>query len=99
MADKKILIEGIIQDLVSYICEDKGIAIDEAMTVVYSSIVYIKLIDEATGLYRESSAYVYELLKDELADGVLKQKEIWVGKSNFIMGVRLLISFKSFLLK
>jgi hypothetical protein len=76
MDPKKILIEGIIQDLVSYICEDEGIAIDEAMTKVYNSIVYTKLIDEATGLYIEGSAYVYELLKDELVEGDLKQKEI-----------------------
>lgn len=76
MDTKKILIEGIIQDLVSYICEDKSIAIDEAMTIVYNSIVYGKLMDEATGLYREGSSYVYELLKDELVEGVLKQKEI-----------------------
>lgn len=76
MDPKKILIEGIIQDLISYICEGKDIAIDEAMTIVYNSIVYTKLVDESTGLYRESSAYVYELLKDELAEGTLKQKEI-----------------------
>ena len=76
MDPKKILIEGIIQDLVSYLCEDNGVAIDEAMTIVYNSIVCTKLIDESTGLYVEGSAYVYELLKDELDDGVLNQNEI-----------------------
>lgn len=31
----------------------------------------MKLSDEATGLYIESSAYVYEILKDELKYGRL----------------------------
>jgi hypothetical protein len=46
------------------------------MSIVYNSIVYAKLCDEDTGLYRESSSYIYELLKDEIEDGCLNQKEI-----------------------
>jgi len=46
------------------------------MSTVYNSIVYTKLCDENTGLYRESSSYIYELLKDEIEDGCLNQKEI-----------------------
>ena len=76
MVTKKVLIEGIIQELISYLCDDKGITIEESMAIVYNSIVYDKLCDENTGLYRESSSYVYELLKDELEDGCIKQKEI-----------------------
>jgi hypothetical protein len=76
METKKILIEGIIQELISYLCDDKNISISESMAIVYNSIVYTKLNDENTGLYSESSSYVYELLKDEIEDGCLKQKEI-----------------------
>lgn len=76
MEIKKILMEGIIQDLISYICDDKKISIHESMSIVYNSIVYAKLCDEDTGLYRESSSYMYELLKDEIEDGCLNQKEI-----------------------
>ena len=46
------------------------------MSIVYNSIVYAKLCDEDTGLYIESSSYIYELLKDEIEDGCLNQKEI-----------------------
>jgi hypothetical protein len=46
------------------------------MSIVYNSTVYTKLNDENTGLYRESSSYIYELLKDEIEDGCLNQKEI-----------------------
>lgn len=68
--------EGIIQDLISYLFEEKNISINESMSIVYNSIVYTKLCDENTGLYRESASYLYELLKDEIEDGFLNQKEI-----------------------
>lgn len=71
----KVLIEGITQDLIVFIVEDNGIPIEEAMKKVYNSTTFEKLSDCDTGLYRESSAYVYELLKDELIEGELIQKE------------------------
>jgi len=76
MEIKKVLIEGIIQDLINYLCDERNISINESMSTVYNSIVYTKLCDENTGLYRESSSYLYELLKDEIEDGFLNQKEI-----------------------
>jgi len=39
--------------------------------LIYNSEVYIKLMDKETGLYIESSAYVYELLKEEYRMGKL----------------------------
>lgn len=76
MDTKKILIEGIIQDLIKYLCEDKGIAIEDALEMVYNAEVFQKVSDVETGIYRESSSYIYELLKDELVEGRLIQKEI-----------------------
>lgn len=76
MDTKKILIEGIIQDLIKYLCEDKGVVIEEALDMVYNSEVFQRVSDVETGLYRESSSYIYELLKDELSDGKIIQKEI-----------------------
>lgn len=73
---RKVLIEGVIQDLITFLCEDKSLSITDSMQLVYNSMTYTKLCDETTGLYRESSAYVYEYLKDEIQDGCLKQKEI-----------------------
>jgi hypothetical protein len=45
------------------------------MDIVYNSQIFVKLSDVETGLYIESPSYVYELLKDELNDGVIIQKE------------------------
>lgn len=72
----KALIEGITQELILFNVEDNSIPIAEAMEKVYSSAIFEKLSDYRTGLYRESSAYVYELFKDELVEGKLVQKEL-----------------------
>jgi len=71
----KALIEGITQDLVIFVVDDKENDIEEAMKLVYNSTTFEKLSNPDTGLYRESSAYVYELLKDELKEGKIIQKE------------------------
>ncbi|MGS0764852.1 hypothetical protein [Syntrophomonas curvata] len=70
------LIEGVTQDIIGYLVEDRMIEIEEAMSIFYKSVLCEKLLNKDTGLYRESSAYLYELLKDELADGEFIQKEI-----------------------
>jgi hypothetical protein len=72
---KKELIEGITQDLIKFLCEEKSFSIEKSMDIIYNSSVFEKLIDVETGLYRESSSYIYELLSDELNEGELIQKE------------------------
>lgn len=72
---RKELVEGITQELIKYLCEEKHMQIDEAMEVVYNSITFDKVSDIETGLYKESPSYVYELLKDEINEGTLIQKE------------------------
>ena len=46
------------------------------MNFFYESEVFDKLQDVETGLYRESSAYIYDLYKDELNFGHIVQAEI-----------------------
>ena len=46
------------------------------MQNLYASKVYDRLTDEETGLYRESSGYVFGLLQDELGCGYLPKAEI-----------------------
>jgi len=72
----KALIEGVTQDIIAYLVEDDRISIEQAMETVYSSMLFDKLSDQETGLYRESSAYVYSLLKDEVNHGEFVQTEI-----------------------
>jgi hypothetical protein len=56
------LIEGVTQDVITYLVEDENISIEKAMDTTYNSKVFDKLSDRETGLYRESPAYVAALL-------------------------------------
>lgn len=76
MDKRELLIEYIIQDIVAFIVSDKNIEIDTAMKIFYSSNIFEKLQDTKTGLYLESSAYIYEIFKDELSHGMLFQREV-----------------------
>ncbi len=73
VTDIGFLTELNIQDVVSYIAEDRGIEYDEAIDRFYRSATFSKLTDAETGLYRESAAYLYELYKAECANGQLTQ--------------------------
>lgn len=74
MSDKKIqyLVEGITKDIVAYLMEDKGLTLTEAIALFHNSETFAKLADPQTGLYIESSAYVYEILKTELKMGKIE---------------------------
>ena len=76
MNEQKQLIEYMIQDVVDMLATDQNIEYDEAMNKFYNSEVFAKLQDEETGLYLESSGYVYDLFKDELNFGHIIQAEI-----------------------
>ena len=76
MSKREALKELITQDLVAYIVQDNDISIIDAMTLLYKSKVYELIQDDETGLYLEGSAYIYDMLKNEQANGVLVQEEI-----------------------
>ena len=76
MNEKKQLIEFVVQDVVEMISKDMHIDYEDAMNYFYESQIFDKLQDVNTGLYRESSAYVYDLYKDELNFGHIVQAEI-----------------------
>lgn len=76
MTNKDQLIEYNIQDIIEYIVNDLHIEYDEAMKIFYNSQTFDKLSDTETGLYLESSAYVYGIFQDEINFGNLIQAEI-----------------------
>lgn len=61
--------EGLVADLISKVMEDYHLDMEKALDVVYSSTLFEKLSDPATGLYMQGPAYVYSFLKDEIALG------------------------------
>lgn len=76
MGKQEQLIEYIIRDIVDMFSSDQDIEYDEAMNKFYNSKVFEKLQDKETGLYMESSEYVYDLFKDEINFGRIVQAEI-----------------------
>ena len=70
------MMEYMIQDLIEIITEDRGIEYDVALAELFNSQIYEKVMDEETGLYRESPSYVYGLYQDELNFGKIVQAEI-----------------------
>ena len=76
MSKQDQLIEYIVQDIVDMLATDQNIEYDEAMNKFYNSEVFGKLQDKETGLYLESSEYIYDLFKDEMNFGHIIQAEI-----------------------
>ena len=76
MCKRSQLIEYIIQDIVDMLATDQDIEYDEAMNMFYNSEVFEKLLDQETGLYLESSGYIYDLFRDERNFGHIVQAEI-----------------------
>ena len=76
MTKQDQLMEFCVQDIIERIVKEQNIDYDEAMNLFYSSQTFAKLNDFETGLYLESSDYVYTLFQDELNFGKIIQTEI-----------------------
>lgn len=66
MGKTEQLIEYIVQDVVAFLMEDRQISIDEAMRLFYASKTFDRLHDTETGLYLSGSAYLYNMLQEEM---------------------------------
>ena len=62
-AQRQFLIDYAIDQMTSFLIEDRKIPLEQALDIVYSSRIYDLLQDETAGLTSNSPAYIYELLK------------------------------------
>lgn len=76
MTKQDQLMEFCVQDIIERIVKEQNIDYDEAMNLFYSSQTFAKLNDIETGLYLESSDYIYTMLQDEMNFGKIIQAEI-----------------------
>ena len=76
MSKREQLMEYITQDIIVLLMKERSLEVEDAMNLFYNTVVFEKLHNEENGLYLEGSLYVYDLLKNELANGVLVQEEI-----------------------
>jgi hypothetical protein len=58
--------EALATDLAELLAKDFDMTITEALDTLYSSETYTKLCNPNTGLYFQSTLYVYSFLKNEL---------------------------------
>lgn len=62
----KYLVEGITSDSIQLLIDRKNYTLPRAVETVYGSNIYNALLRPTSGLYSQSSGYVYSLLENEL---------------------------------
>ena len=71
-SDFKYMTESISTDLIVLLIDDFGMDMKSAFDSLYNSETYAKLTDASTGLYFQSSGYVYSYLRNEITTGKLE---------------------------
>ena len=66
MTDLDYMVECNARDIALMLMEEKNISIEEALRLLYSSKTFENLKNKNSGLYFQSSGYVYEYLRREL---------------------------------
>lgn len=69
MSQESFMIEELVKDLVLKLMEEHKMSMNEALDTVYNSDTYTKVLDLETGLFSQSTAYVYSILQRELREG------------------------------
>ena len=67
--DFQYLLEAISTDIIGWLMADNGISLSEAINTWFNSETFEKISEFKTGMYIESPAYNYEILKRELTTG------------------------------
>ncbi|MGE4569510.1 MAG: hypothetical protein AB7C90_10075, partial [Bacteroidales bacterium] len=57
------------KDIILYLMQEFEMNLPEALSLFHNSGTFEKLSNPSTGLYIESSAYLYEMLKSEIKMG------------------------------
>ena len=58
--------EEIVKDLIARLMDERDLSLQQAFDAVYTSRLFEKLSDPKTGLFFQSSGYVYSFLLEEL---------------------------------
>jgi hypothetical protein len=64
--DFMFMAEGITSDLIQMLMDREHYSLSKAVELVYNSSIYSALLRPASGLYAQSSGYVYQYLDKEL---------------------------------
>lgn len=67
--NENFMIEELVKELVLRLISDRGMSMKEALDTVYNSETYSKILDLRTGLFSQSTVYVYSILETEILTG------------------------------
>lgn len=67
--NEKFMIEELVKELVLRLISERGMSMKEAFDTVYNSETYTKILDVRTGLFSQSTVYVYSILETEILTG------------------------------
>lgn len=72
ITDFEYIKEALAVDLAEMLTKDYNLSVDDALNTLYNSDTFAKICIPETGLYFQSSLYVYSILREELTLGKLK---------------------------
>ena len=67
--ETKFLLVSLVDKMVYLVMNEYKLSMSQALDLVYTSETYSKIEDLETGLYYQSAAYNFNLLKHEIAYG------------------------------
>lgn len=68
-AEVTFMIEELVKELILRLMDERGLTMKQALDTVYNSDTYMKVLDERTGLFSQSTTYVYSILETEIMTG------------------------------
>ena len=69
MSKETFMIEEMVRELALRLMDECGFTMKKALDTVYNSETYAKVLDLRTGLFSQSTAYVYSILETEILTG------------------------------
>jgi antitoxin component of RelBE/YafQ-DinJ toxin-antitoxin module len=68
-AQVTFMIEELVKEIALRLMDERGLTMKQALDTVYNSETYSKVLDIRTGLFSQSTAYVYSILETEILTG------------------------------
>lgn len=65
----EFVIEDLVKELALRLMEERGLSMKGALDSIYNSDTYTKILNLRTGLYSQSTTYVYSFLETEILTG------------------------------
>lgn len=67
----EFVIEELVKELALRLMDERKLTMKQALDAIYNSETYSKVLDLRTGIYSQSTTYVYSFLENELLTGKL----------------------------